>query len=416
MAEGSPSTKLLVGLTCLLAFAVIWFGWSDHYSLWTIYPSRPIWGRDFYAGYLTEAAILRDGALEAIWNPKLNAAWQVKHGFPNVFNELPYPPLMALFWVPATYLTPYDAVSSWFYCNILMAFVIGCWSVWIAAYSLKWKERLLLSVVAGSSLIFAAPSMDVILSGQMSLFLVLLLLIFISNYTAGRKVIAAAALALAISLKIYPFIFTLVPLARRDYKFVGGVAAGCLLLLAPFLVYTGSKGLGAYTEYFTQVLPTLAGTGSALSDQSIKGVAIRYLGDIGGPLGTLGSLLMLAISAYFLRRRRLELTADCSYIFAVVSLLQICCIGRSWPNYHVILWPTVAFAYRAKINPQAVLGLLGLVFIQALFDGEVTGSTDGILVRNVVMTWGSTLFVNLAIWGILLSQAEPPTVDELETS
>ncbi|MFN8611167.1 MAG: glycosyltransferase family 87 protein [Vulcanimicrobiota bacterium] len=396
-------------LVCALALLIAWNGYQDHQALYNFFPARPIFGRDLYGSYLVEAAMLKDGAYSSIWVAEANSRWQLSHGWPNIFNDSPYPPLMALLWVPATYTSLYHAVMGWFYANMVLMFLLGCTLAWFATPSLAPRRRLVFSLLASPALFFSAAAMDCFLSGQLTSLLLATLTGFSICYCLQLGWLAAFFLALSISLKVYPVIFLLVPIVLRDWVCLRRIGLCLVLLTLPLFVYCGLSAFGLYLQYLTQVLPGLVSTpASSVSDQSLKGVLIRLLGPAGGPIAMTVGLAIIAISIWRIRQWPASALATRAYALALVSLIQLTCIGRSWPNYHVALALTLAMSARAQLPASVTLASLLLYTLQALADGEVTTTTNGIYFRNWIMESGTTLAINLGWWSLLTGLVRPP--------
>ena len=67
--------------------------------------------------------------------------------------------------------------------------------------------------------------------GQPEGVLLLLMVAFLVLYEEGRPASAAFALALAVSIKLFPAVLAIIPLLRRDYKFMFWAAGWCALFL-----------------------------------------------------------------------------------------------------------------------------------------------------------------------------------------
>lgn len=95
----------------------------------------------------------------------------------------------------------------------------------------------------------------------------------------AMPVMAAAALALAISIKVWPLFFVPVLAARREWRAVGWTMVfTTVLLLLPALHFGVGGNLFLLKEWFHQEFSTQAGSAEIwFPSQSLRGVLMRYL-------------------------------------------------------------------------------------------------------------------------------------------
>jgi len=424
----------LRGITLLALGVLVLLQAPDYYSLWTIYPQRPIFGHDVYGAYLPAAAILASGELASLYSPPLTHQWMVAHQWPIVFDfaggtPLPYPPLTALMFVPLLGPSLPSSVWNWFYLSHLwwgLAVLLALSPFWPGQSPLRrilwWGGATLLGLMA-------APSIDGLLAGQLGTWMTFLIAAFAIAYARGRRTAAAAILALAISCKFNAAPMALYLLCKRDFRTFAMTGVFALLWTLPVLAYTGfGPGLQLCWTYYFKLLPTLSDTGGAVSDQSLLGGLAALLGP--GPpakaLGLFGCGLMFWWTARAIKPGGWEQPRVLGEI-GLWLMLQLLCVGRSWPHYHVAVLLTAVFLYlvaRRLAEPYyllmaAVFLLLGL----AVTDGEVTGNSLRLQMRVMLLTWKVPCLLLLGFWftGSLalrrlpsagLSGHEEPLVDE----
>ena len=127
-------------------------------------------------------------------------------------------------------------------------------------------------------------------------------------------------LAVAISIKLTPGIFLLVPLARRDWRtLVRAMSATVALSAAPMLFLPHSW----YDFWFRAIRdPQRVGGVEYLSNQSISGAAWRLMGEGGVPLVVLAMQLgVVGIAAFAMLRARSRDPLASVLIAAVAGLL-----------------------------------------------------------------------------------------------
>lgn len=410
------SNRLVAILTATAALLMyVWFRYEDQISLWTIYPGLPFFGRDFFGSYLVEAAMLKSGAYTSLWDVPANTAWQASHGFPGIFTDCPYPPLLASLFIPLTSMPAQAATLFWFHINATLTWILGVSLGWWSGRALGRWTRIALALAGGAALALSASSLDCLFSGQAGILVTGVTALYAWAEFAGRRRLAAVFLSLGISLKIYPVVFLLRPIISRDVKFLSQVAAGCVFWTLPVIAYTGASGPWIFYQYFSQMVTHLPFTGVTVEDQSLIGAMARLFGPEAGPrLGQVASLMLIGTTAWRIHRTP-DVPAGRAYAIALLVMLQVLCLGRSWPHYHVALALTVAcflVSRRPQFNIQMLI-LFSLIGFQGMVDGEVTSHNADILLRQQILTASLPCLANSAVWLLLL--LAPPTSDDLKS-
>lgn len=247
-----------------------------------VWPTRPAW---WAIAFLVALAVLFLPVV--VWKTVhlgqgdtrvlFRAGWAIWTGYPlyEVYDHhgwsYHYPPTFALFMAPfadpmpgypqPAWALPYTpAVIVWFIVNELC--LIAAVHLWACAL-----ERARLGEAAGlpkaqwwlraGPVIALMPfAGDGIERGQVSALLVLLLVVFLIGYAGNRRALAAFALTLAAVIKIFPVGLAMLPLLRRDGRFLFWMGAWGIffLLLVPMICLGPTVTLNLYQAMWTEHL------------------------------------------------------------------------------------------------------------------------------------------------------------------
>jgi hypothetical protein len=217
----------------------------------------------------------------------LRAGWAVRAG-ENIYEitdancwHYNYPPLFAILMVPLADppdgieragALPYEvSVAVWYALNLLFLIVALHWLARaLEARSAdpqvrnmspgcrRWWALRLIPLLA-----CVIPIAHSLMRGQVNLLVLALLCGAAASMVHGQGGRAGALLAGAICLKVIPAFLILVPLWRRDWRCLGGCAAGLIigLFLIPASVFGVPKTLAYYKEYDEKVLRPGLGAG-----------------------------------------------------------------------------------------------------------------------------------------------------------
>jgi hypothetical protein len=107
---------------------------------------------------------------------------------------------------------------------------------------------------------------DGLARGQPSAMLLLLVVAFFVLYVENRMASAALVLALATTIKVFPIVFAIVPLLRRDWRFIAWMTGWCavLLIAVPIISLGPTRTLDLYHAMWTEHLSGII-TGSMSS-------------------------------------------------------------------------------------------------------------------------------------------------------
>jgi hypothetical protein len=221
----------------------------------------------------------------------LRAAWAVRVGA-NPYRIVDdsgwhynYPPFLAIVLWPLadaphgadrTGLIPYSVSVAIWYVGSLTCLALGVhWlaralerrglpgPVWRPAVDRQRWWGLRLTPV----LICLVPIGHTLMRGQINLMVILCLCASLAALVQLRPWRAGWWLAWPICIKVYPAFLLLFPLVRRDWRFLGGCAAGLVvgLVLVPLAAFGPARTLDHYTEYVHVTLAPGLGVGSDLS-------------------------------------------------------------------------------------------------------------------------------------------------------
>jgi hypothetical protein len=175
---------------------------------------------------------------------------------PCLVGFVPDTPLSALPIVPLAELPPLTAKRAWLVIN---AIVLGLSAVGLMQMTqLGWRRVLIVTFLA------IEPLAKGFLFGQMHLLVVALLIAAVWLARRERPFAAGIAVALAAGLKIYPAIFLLFFLRKKQWRIFAGTAAG-LLALAGLSIYL--FGWDVHRVYLSQILP-IVGRGENIDPYS----------------------------------------------------------------------------------------------------------------------------------------------------
>lgn len=358
-------------LLCFLQAWAIVKGMGQFLITLTVYRHLPFFGVDFKAAFLVFAAMLADGAYSALYNTAANQAWQEAHGCPGLFLWFANPPLMGVVLTPYVNVPVPEAVDQWFFFNLRLAVGLGLLlGLWMGR-ALPAGARALLGLTGALAFLTSAPVLACLIYGQMGLVLTTLSAGFCLASLKNRKVLAAALLSLAISLKIYPAALLLPSLARRDWRQVGFTLLGCILWTLSIWFYLGNACWQVLATFAREVLPKLQVTGGVATDESLLGVCSRLLGPAGPTIGQLLSLLLIGTSLWHWRKTSGE--NQWALSLALACYVQCLCVGRSWAHYHPVLWLALTLVAHSqpRLRSRPIGLTLALLLPIALWECDV---------------------------------------------
>jgi hypothetical protein len=202
---------------------------------------------DFPNYYLT-ARLLREGystnrLYEWIWLQRQKDHVGITRNDQPVVGFVPDTPFSALVVWPLTSLSPLQAKRTWIVLNLLL---LGVVALFLRGMT-QWPWRRIALPICVSF-----PLLRNLEYGQYYLLLLLLVTVALWLYLKDRSLVAGVLMGIAGGLKIFPAVFFLYFLRKRDLPAAIGVIAGvCLSVAASLLAF----GIALHRTYFTQVLP-----------------------------------------------------------------------------------------------------------------------------------------------------------------
>jgi hypothetical protein len=222
-----------------------------------------------FPNYYVTARLLREGydtdrIYEWIWAQRQKNRIKIEKSEQPVVAFVPLTPFSALLVWPLTAWAPLSAKHIWIACNLALLVPTGLFIHLLT--SLEWRRIALIMVGT-------FPLHRNLQYGQ---YYILLLLIFTASlwlYIRKNRISAGVLLGIASGLKIFPVLFLLYFLRKRDIKAAGGVIIGSVAALA---ISVAAFGFELNRTYFQQVLPwALRGEGMdpyALAANSMSSV------------------------------------------------------------------------------------------------------------------------------------------------
>jgi hypothetical protein len=275
------------------------------------------------------------------------AGWAIWTGYPlyEVADHhgwtYHYPPTFALFMGPFAnplpgypqpwWALPYPAaVAVWYLINVacLMAALL-LWAHAVGrARPIEAKERYLprsLALVVGPLLALLPFIGDGLARGQPTPVLLLLIVVFLSAYVERHSAVASFALSLAFTIKLFPIVLAVIPLMRRDWKFMLWSAGWCVLLLiaVPVICVGPARTFDLYDAMFSEHLLGIAS--GAMSHAIASQVSPGAFSSIG-----VGALVArIAAGDAFYSTPLPQWASNVQFVFNAAVVVAIVLIGRN---------------------------------------------------------------------------------------
>ena len=182
-----------------------------------------------------------DRAYEWIWFQRQKDHNEIQQ---PLVGFAPHPPLCAAPMLPLTALTALPAKRVWILLNLLFLFAALC--ILHRLTRLCWRRILLITGLC------ILPLRTNFMLGQY--YVVILLLICLAYFAIfrGHRFTAGTLLAIAAWFKVFPAVFLVLFLRKRDWRALAGLIAGLLAVAAVSLLIFG---LDVYRVWLLEVLP-----------------------------------------------------------------------------------------------------------------------------------------------------------------
>jgi alpha-1,2-mannosyltransferase len=293
-----------------------------------------------------------------------------------------YPPLLAELIVPLAMLPLPAAAYLWFLINAASVAA----AAWMAA-SLASKEGLGARderplIAAAAVVLIARFVLDNLHLGQVNNLVAALSVAHVFFYARRRPVASAAALALAVSIKLTPAILILYQIARLRFRFAALCIAMLALMTVASFVAFGQRAPDAFEAFVDRTIRNEQGFDLAYSgNQSLRGALLRLGVDPGvspdreqgegarQPVGAVMlslAAMMLALAALTALRERAEIQAVAPFFCCMVLLSPL-----SWKAHFVVLiLPLASLSAQAlaRESPHRRLTIAALAVAFLLFN------------------------------------------------
>jgi len=283
-----------------------------------------------------------------------------------------YTPLAALLFVPLGQLPYATAAGFW------TALLLGLVAV-LAGFSLR--RDLIASCVGVVLSVASVPVLHDLRFGQVSLLIVVALLACAAWYRRGRVWAAAACLAFAASLKLYPLLFVLYFVFRRDLRAL--VATGVFLLLGlvivPVVVLGVEPTFAFYSNVAAQLDARFFDSIADINSQSLRSLVDRAAVSAAPAVHVaLGAARYAICGALLMVTYRLSHRTDAAATQHAFTWQFLCTpffVATSWPHYFVYLPPLLAaildearaLPRRTAARGLAILGVGGAALLSSMF-------------------------------------------------
>ncbi|HLJ80217.1 MAG TPA: glycosyltransferase family 87 protein [Ktedonobacterales bacterium] len=346
-------------------------------------------GYDFSV-YYAAGLMLRANPHANIFDLHLLQAIARAHGAALPTIPYTYPPLLAILVIPLT-LFPYRAaVDIWTILNlavwILCVILLTAWFRRVLAFGVV--SRVSGRDTAGEALATASPARWIraprlfpvalvvfltlsyqpieqsLVLGQVSLFILLLLLVVPLLVERDRPYLAGGVLALAVWIKLFPALLIIYYLLRGRRRVVVGAVAGIALLGLAQVPLIGMEGVLATRH----VLDNGAFQAAQFQNEALARVPLWIAAELGGhltpALTAAGAALVVVIGVVFLavllRLRRQNSPQDTHHMMAHPAAANRELLGYTWALCAMVLVSPITWEHYDSWLLPAFIVCLGL--------------------------------------------------------
>lgn len=200
---------------------------------------------NYYLGALLHhRGIPIDRIYEWTWFQRQNDRLGVRDG---IVGFAPNPPAALLPALPLANWSPLAAKRVWLVLNLL--FLLLSWWALREGSSLGWRRLVLISLLC------VAPLHSNFLLGQYYVLLLLLLSLAFYAHQSEHRFTAGILLGLAAALKIFPIVFFILLLSRKNWRGVAGMVFGITGLTA---VSIATMGMEVHRVFLHEILPQVS--------------------------------------------------------------------------------------------------------------------------------------------------------------
>jgi Glycosyltransferase family 87 len=360
------------------------------------------------------------------------AGWAIWTGYPlyQVADHhgwtYHYPPTFALFmglfanplpsYPQPGWALPFPAaVAAWYLINVACLF--AALHIWAKAVErmapIEAKAGYLQrhwALVIGPLLALMPFIGDGLARGQPAPVLLLLIVLFLSLYAEKRSSAAAFALSLAVTIKIFPVVLAIIPLMRRDWRFMlwGAVWSAVLLIALPVACVGWSEAVELYRSMFTEHL--LGIVSGAMSHDIASQVSPGAFSNIG-----IGALVArIAAGDAFYSTPLPQWASAIQFIFNAFAVAAIVLIGRG--GFWTMRAPQPADGYPTLVAGSILAATLPLMIpsagpqyvtvavpLMTILLAETWRQKGAEIVTGIMIVW------SIAAWLSMIAQEVPWT-------
>ncbi len=416
MMPKSRAWKIIISALIFLLLSVPYFrnrGYC-YYCFWTHYNHYPIFGRDFAGLYYYYGSLYRHGCVN-VYDQKLLSEFQKTQGAGmEYFGPPNYPPVMYVLHIPFSFLSKNDAIAASFLLNHLWLFLSLLLLNLLFRRMGNFYFPLLLTFIMFPYALVFSPVIENLMSGQINIFLLFLLSLFLFLLFSRRELPACLVLGLAINVKLFPLCILFYFIIRKDWRMCLLSLGSALLYNVPFLFLTNPVSLvscyairimelsGRADEYIWQSLPTAL-------------IRMMHLSLSSGQMLLFGKVVFLSMTAIivimlYYMNGRLKAGDRFGSLFLITFTLHIFFSGFYYvaPIHHVpilIFFVVLFHAIReGKIENMALIICSILVFFGlGYYDSEIDVATIQNQLRMMLLSNDAGFM--FIIWAFLLNTA-----------
>ncbi len=408
----SPYAQLFLALQFV---TLLIFGYL-YYQNQVIGALNNLHGNDFAHNYLA-GKLLSQG--ENPYRADLLLGEAQKLGIERV-NPFVYPLFIGLLFIPLSYLSYPQAQWVWFVLSHL--FLAAGIFLWLQGLPKTLRPMAGLIILAGLSIFF--PLTRTLTAGQLNLFILFLIITGWASQKKGNSVLTGITLGIATLIKLFPGLFLIYYLLRKQYKvFFSGLAT----LLSITVLLTAFFGLQPMIDYAQMVKEMSYGKSVwaesaevfhvSPANQSFHALVAHLFTpnketlplmdspELAKELSLLFTLIMISILgwiAYRLGKRHLPAQQE-DILYGWVLLTALMVPSLFWDHYLVYnLWIIVLLMV-AWAQSQRLTPLKGIILVTILLWMAIPYNFWNIENRQGMgIFWMSfKLYPSLILWGIL---------------
>jgi hypothetical protein len=408
--------RILVPVIIFLILSVPYFrnrGYC-YCCFWTHYRHYPIFGRDFAGLYYYYGSLYRAGFIN-VYDEAMLYEYVKSHGQPiDYFGPPNYPPIMYVLHIPFSLLSKSNAIAAAFILSHLWLFLS------LLLLNLLFRKRngmarpLFWTLAMYPFALAFSPVIENLMSGQINIFLLFLLSLFLFLLCSGRKAAACIVLGLAINVKLFPLCILFYFMIRREWLMCVMSLGSIVLFNVPLLFLTDPVRLVAC---YAMRLAKLSGSADEFIWQSLPTSLIRMFHLMLSPAQMLMfgkavfiSMIIIIVMIMYYMNRRLKADDRFGTIFLITLALHIFFSGFYYvaPIHHapmLIFFVALFHAVRERRIDSVPLILCSiLVFLgMGYYDSEIDVTAMQSYMRTVLLSKDAGfLFV---IWSFLLNTA-----------